>query len=60
MKEYFLNFMICICVVGTLISLISLSFAVIDWNELDFWKELALVLINGLGLVFWTAEKQKK
>lgn len=36
MKEYFLNFMICICAAGILLSLISLVFALIDWNELDF------------------------
>ena len=60
MKEYFLNFMICICVAGTLVSLICFAFALIDWNELDFWKGLALVLMNGYGLAFWTAKKQEE
>ena len=60
MKEMFLNFMICISVVGTLLSLISLVGVLIDGNDLDFWKGIALVLINGYGLVFWTAEKQKE
>ena len=55
-----MNFMICISVVGALLSLISFVFALIDWNELDFWRGLVLVLINGFGLVFWTAEKQKE
>lgn len=60
MKEYFLNFMICIGVVGALLSLKSFVFALIDWNELDFWRGLALVLLYGIGLGFWTAVKQKE
>ena len=60
MKEYFLNFMICISVVGTLLSLISFVFALIDWNELDYWRELALILLNSIGLAMWIANKQKE
>lgn len=60
MKKYFLNFMICISVVGVLLSLISLGFALIDWNELGFWKGLASVLLNSLGLAMWIAYKQEE
>lgn len=57
MKEYFLNFMICISVVGALLSLISFVFALIDWNETDFWRGLALLLLNSIGLATWIAHK---
>ena len=52
--------MICISVVGALLSLISFVFALIDWNELDFWRGLALILLNSIGLAFWIAKKQEE
>lgn len=52
--------MICISVVGALLSLISFVFALIDWNELDFWRGLALILLNSIGLAMWIANKQEE
>lgn len=56
----FLNFMICIGVVGTLFRLTLLAFALAAWNECDFWHSLALVLINGYGLALWIAKKREE
>lgn len=60
MKKYFLNFMICISIVGVMLSLASFVSALIDWNELDFWRGLALVLMNSIGLVGWIVNKQEE
>ena len=58
MKKWFLNLMICLAVIGVLVSVISLLFALCEWNEMRFWRGIATLLINFHFLIIWINYKR--
>lgn len=53
MKKWFCNLMICIAAIGTLASIISLSLALCEWDEMRFWRGIATLLFNFCFLKIW-------
>ena len=58
MKKCFFNLMICLAVIGVLVSVISLLFALCEWNEMRFWRGIATLLINFNFLTIWINYKR--
>jgi hypothetical protein len=58
MKKWFLNLMICIAAIGVLASIISLSLAFYEWDEMRFWRGIATLLFNFCFLKIWINYKR--
>ena len=57
MKKWFFNLMICIAAIGILASIISLSLALCEWDEMRFGWGIATLLINIVFLGIWIDTK---
>lgn len=53
MKKWFFNLMICLAAIGVLASIISLSLALCEWDEMRFWRGIATLLFNFYFLIIW-------
>lgn len=53
MKKWFKNSMICIAAIGVLASIISLSIALCEWDEMRFWWGIVTLLFNFYFLKLW-------
>ena len=58
MKKWFLNLMICIAAIGVLASVISVSLALCEWDEMRFWQGIVTLLFNFYFLKLWINYKR--